>query len=369
MDEEVGLSHHEQLGDCGEALGQAVDDATQLGPRRGLVGLLEDRADDGRDHAPGTARDEVLGVPGEMDPAALPGGAKELLVDRLDQSSVVVADDQPDAGEAALDEPPDEARPGRALVVACGELEPEHAALAGRRHAGRHERRHRGHPPCLADLDVRGVEPQVRVCLVGQRAAAERLDLGVEGGADRADLALRHRGDPERVDEVLDPARADPEHVCLADHGQERPLGPPPRLEERWEVRAVADPRDRQLERADPGVPAAVAIPVPAGQPPLRVAFALGQAGQLADLRLHDRLDEHLHPLAQEVDVALGDRLAHRLEHGHPVLGHCGVPPCRRFSQFQRREDDAVAASVLGLPAVTPSLGTQPANGAVVIRT
>lgn len=74
-----------------------------------------------------------------------------------------------------------------------------------------------------------------------------------------------------------------------------------------------------------------------------------------------DRLGEHAHARAQEVDVAICDRLADRLEHSHPVVGHRGVPPCRRV-QVQRREDDAVAASVLGLPALTPRLGTQPST-------
>lgn len=43
---------------------------------------------------------------------------------------------------------------------------------------------------------------------------------------------------------------------------EERPLGPPPGFEEVREVRAVAYPRDGQLDRPDPGVPAPVAIPV-----------------------------------------------------------------------------------------------------------
>ncbi len=80
----------------------------------------------------------------------------------------------------------------------------------------------------------------------------------------------------------------------------------------------------------------------------LGIALAVGHPGELGDLGLHDRLGEHPDPLTQEVDVAVGDRLAHGLEHGHPVLGHRGVPPCRRFL-VRRREDDAVAASFHGL--------------------
>ncbi len=54
----------------------------------------------------------------------------------------------------------------------------------------------------------------------------------------------------------------------------------------------------------------------------LRVAFAARHTGEFGDLRLHDRLGQDAHALTQEVDVAVGDRLAHRLEYGHPVLGH-----------------------------------------------
>ena len=32
-------------------------------------------------------------------------------------------------------------------------------------------------------------------------------------------------------------------------------------------------------------------------------------------------------PLAQEIDITIGHQLAHRFEHGHPVLGH-GVHIC-----------------------------------------
>ena len=73
-----------------------ADDAAQLGPRGVLVGLLEDGADDRRDHAPRRARHEVLGVAGEVDPAALPGGAQELLAHGGHETAVVVADDEPD---------------------------------------------------------------------------------------------------------------------------------------------------------------------------------------------------------------------------------------------------------------------------------
>ncbi len=157
-----------------------------------------------------------------------------------------------------------------------------------------------------------------------QGPAAEPLDLGVEGGADPGHLALADALDAQCPDEVVDPASADARHVGLLDDREQGPLGATPGLEERGEVAAVAHPRDGQLERAHPGVPAPVPVPIAAGEAPLRVALTMGQAGNFRHLGLHHRLGEHPHALAQEVDVAVGDRLAHRVEHGHPVLGHRG---------------------------------------------
>jgi hypothetical protein len=66
--------------------------------------LLEDGAHDGRHHASRGARHEILGIAGEVDPAALPCGAEELLVHGLHKTAVVVADDEPDTGQPTLDE-------------------------------------------------------------------------------------------------------------------------------------------------------------------------------------------------------------------------------------------------------------------------
>jgi hypothetical protein len=128
---------------------------------------------------------------------------------------VVVADDQAHAAEAALDEAAHEAGPGAALVVAGSQLEAQDTALAGRRHAHRHQRGHRHDAARLAHLQVRRVEPQVGIALVGERSAAEALDLGVQRRAHAADLALAERRDPERLDEVLHPACRDTVDVRL----------------------------------------------------------------------------------------------------------------------------------------------------------
>ena len=176
---------------------------------------------------------------------------------------------------------------------------------------------------------------------------AEGVHLGVEDGADAADLALRERGNPERLHQILHPAGRDPQHIGLLDHREEGPLGPSPRFEQRGEVAPVAHARNGQLDGAHTGVPASLAVAVAAGQAALRVTLAMRHPGELGDLGLHNRLGKHAHALTQEVGVALGDRLAHRVEQAHSLVGHRGLPPCRRFL-LQRREDDAVAVLVLG---------------------
>jgi len=209
---------------------------------------------------------------------------------------VIVADDQPHPGQPALDQGAHEARPGAALVVAGRQLQAQNAALAAGRHADRHQRRHRHHPPRLAHLEVGGIQPQVGVALADQRAGAEGLDLGVERGAHARHLALGDAVDAQRPDQVVDAAGADAAEVGLLDDGQQRPLGAPPRLEQAREVGPVAHPRDGQRHAADAGVPAPLAIPVAVGQAALRVALALGRAGQLADLGLHDRFGQDADP-------------------------------------------------------------------------
>jgi hypothetical protein len=209
----------------------------------------------------------------------------------------------------------------------------------------------------ITDLQVRRVEPEVGIRLIGERAGTERLDLGIERGTHAAHLALGHRGDAEGLDEILHPPRADPDHVRFLHHREEGAFGASPGFEQAREVAAIPDPRDRQVDRADAGIPAPLPVAVAAGQSSLRVSFAMGHAGDLGDLRFHHRLGEHPQAFSQEVHVPVTDRLAYRLEQRHSVLGH-RVLPFVVGSLLQRREDDAVAVLHLGLPAVTPTMGT-----------
>jgi hypothetical protein len=144
-----GSGFDQQVGHRRKAWPQAVDDTAELSSGRWLVELREDRAHHGRDHAPRGTRHEVLGVAGEVDPAALPGGSEELLEGGLDQACVIVGNDQAHARETALDQAADAGRQALPSSLPAASSSPS-------------------------------TEPQVWIALARERAGVERLDLGIE---------------------------------------------------------------------------------------------------------------------------------------------------------------------------------------------
>ncbi len=232
--------------------------------------------------------------------------------------------------------------PARALAAPARQLEPEDPALAGRRDPDRDERRHGHDLALLAGLEARGVEPEVRERGVRERPAAEPLDLRVEGRARPADLAPADALDPQRPDQVVDPAGADARHARLPGDREQGPLGAAARIEQGREARAVAHARHRQVDRPHPRVPAPLAVPVAVVPPRLGVADAPRHGRQPGGLGLHQGPGERPDALAEEVGVALGDRL--RTVTSTAILSSAivGAPPW--VSQVQRRDDDAGAA-------------------------
>jgi hypothetical protein len=189
---------------------------------------------------------------------------------------------------------------------------------------------HRGvaDPPALADLHAQRVDPHQRVGTGVQRPAAPRLDHLVELSADPRHLRLGDPLQPHRPGHVVDPAGRHPFHIALHHHRSQGPLGPPARLQDRREVASLAQSRDLQPNRADPGVPVPGPIPV-AVRHPLRGALTVLRADLGRDLDLHECLGERADPLTQEVDIgALG--LAQQLVQLH--LGHDHRAPPRRGS-------------------------------------
>lgn len=155
-----------------------------------------------------------------------------------------------------------------------------------------------------------------------QRAAAEARDIGIERLRQLADLGLRHPGDPKGLDQIVDPAGRDPEHVCLGHHLGEGPLGPPARLEQPVrEVRPRAELGDPQIDRPQAGVEAPAAVPV-AAVGALGAPLAVPGASEPVDLAGHDPVDNVVQQVAQQVRLGLLELLANERDRLHRVLGH-----------------------------------------------
>src|SRR6185437_14257637 len=112
------------------------------------------------------------------------------------------------------------------------------------------------------------------------------------------------------------------------DRGQ-RPLGPPPVLQEAREVRPLAQLGDRQLDRPGPGVPLPPPVAV-AGVHPVRRDLAVPRVARDLDVGVHHPLGELPDHLPQHVrarrcqgllELRAGNR--HNVTYGHFALLRC----------------------------------------------
>ena len=202
----------------------------------------------------------------------------------------------------------------------------EHLAPAVRVDVDRDDHRDRDDAMVAAHLHVGGVEPDIRPVAL-QRPVEERFDLVVDLLAQPADLALRNARSAHGLDEVVDRAGRDALHVGFLDHGAQRLLRHPPRLEEARKVRALAQLGDAQFDRASPRLPIPVAIAVALGEP-LRRTLAMRRAGSDADLNLHQPLGGEGDHVAKNVGVG---GLLHQRAKVHHIVGH------RRFLGLRLR--------------------------------
>ena len=146
----------------------------------------------------------------------------------------------------------------------------------------------------------------------------------------------------------------------------------PPRLQEAGEVRALAQLRDAQLDRAGAGLPVALPVAVALGQP-LRVLLAIGRPGQAADLHLHQPLGGKADHLPQQIGV--GGLLYERAQ-VHDLVGHrwflgsgwcsqpdpTGDPPMTTAKPLARYGAMGRARERLRYRRATPPPGTRPAK-------
>src|SRR3954466_1587439 len=169
----------------------------------------------------------------------------------------------------------------------------------------------------LARLHVGGVDPEVWP-LALERAGEEGVYSAIDLLDQPADLALGDARPTHRLDQVIDRPGGDAVDVGLLDHRRERLLRGAPGLQEGGEVAAAAQPGDRQLDPARPGLPGPLAVAI-ALYHPGRVTHPMRRAGADLHLGLHQPLGREAQHLADQVGIgALLDQLQQR----HFVIGH-----------------------------------------------
>jgi hypothetical protein len=229
---------------------------------------------------------------------------------------VGIRDHQLDAGEPAALELAQELDP-EGLGLRRTHRHAEHLAAAvgvdrdGDGHSDRDD------PAGLAHLQVGRVNPEIGP-ITFEGTLEEGQDPLVDLSAQAADLALGDAGHAERLDQLIDAAGRDAVHVGLLDHRREGLLSHPARLQEAWEVAALPELGDAQLDRPGARLPNAIAVAVALRQP-LRRALAIAGAGQALYLEFHQAFGGEADHLAQEIGVGA---LLQQLAKGDAVVGH-----------------------------------------------
>ena len=125
--------------------------------------------------------------------------------------------------------------------------------------------------------------------------------------------------DPQRFDQLVHPPRGDPGQVTVRDHGDQRSLGAFAALQQPLrEVRARAQFRDRDVDRADPGVQIAVPVTVALRDPARRGLAPFG-----ADHGIHVRgqqgVDDGLQQVTHQIRRRVRQRFAEHAGRDAPI--------------------------------------------------
>jgi hypothetical protein len=132
---------------------------------------------------------------------------------------------------------------------------------------------------------------------------------------------------PERLDHLVDLARRDAGDVRLLHDRDQRLLATPTRLQERREIAAAPNLRDRELDLPGPRLPGAQPVAVSVRESLVGRALAAAGPDELGDLGLHRLLADPEQALAQVVDAFPLEEVADDLVGRHPChLGHRGAP-------------------------------------------
>src|SRR5215218_4352563 len=186
-----------------------------------------------------------------------------------------------------------------------------------------------------------GVDPQVGPMAL-DRSAEERLDALVPPQAagrlgTPASMSSHRRetwlprvrlrlpegmlgdaGAAHGLDQVVDRTGRDPVHVSLLNDRGQSLLRGATWLQEGREVRSFAQLRDGQLDPADAGLPATLAVAVPVVDP-LRAPHPGRGPGEPVDLGLHQPLARVGQQLANQVRIGT---LLEQLQQRHSLVGH-----------------------------------------------
>ena len=208
------------------------------------------------------------------------------------------------AGQAAGDQVAEEGQPP-GCGFGCCDMDPEDLPVPVGVDAGGHQDGDLDHPATFADLHRQRVGRDECVRPVVQRPSPERFDLAVEVLGHLADLRLRQSGDPQRADQFVHPPGGHPEQVAGSHHRRQRRLSPPAALQQPLrEEGALPQLRDRDIDRADPGVQVSMPVAV-AAVGPLRAPDPVPGATHTVGLRRQQRVDERSEQLAHQVRAGL----------------------------------------------------------------
>jgi hypothetical protein len=293
----LGAAH--QVRELGMARFERVD---QLGPvllRCGERVLIEGGSERRYDDRAVLLADAGERVAHEVDAAALDGRSEHLGRGGL-QPFVVVRDDQAGAAQAAIGEGAQELVPED---LGFTRLDGDAQNLASTVQIDRN-----GHyggdaddPTDAANLDIRGIEPEVRP-FPFERAVQERIDPFVDLAAKPRDLALRYPGHAHRLDQIVHGSCRETLDISLLNDRRHGLFRRPAGLKELGEVAALAQLRDLHVDLACARFPGPGPVPVAAVH---TVVAALMRAGtaELIDIQRHETVGDEPEHLGQHVGV------------------------------------------------------------------
>ncbi len=145
-------------------------------------------------------------------------------------------------------------------------------------------------PTALSLLEIGGVEPDIGP-FTGERAVQELVHPLVDVLAELGDSAFRDAAQPHGLHQIIDPARrhaADPRLLYDGDQGL---LGHFPGLQEAWEVNALSQLWNFEVQCAEPGVERAFPVAIPPGRAVFG-PFMPTRADKPIDVGLHDQLED-----------------------------------------------------------------------------